>query len=168
MNRQQTMNWALPVSATANVEFFRQRLAGTPLTVMAGESWDAMAHADVSLPASGTVTVEAALLGAPMVTYYRVSAATWFVGRPLVKVPFYSMVNLIAGRGLVPELIQDEMTGERIAAEAMRLLRDPAARADMLAGLAQVRERLAGGAAAPERAAAIVEQILEGQNAHVS
>jgi lipid-A-disaccharide synthase len=168
MNREQTMNWVLPASVTAGAAFFRERTAGSPVLVTEGGSWDAMAHADLAFPASGTVTVEAALLGTPMVTYYRVSAASWIIGKPLVDVPFYSMVNLIAGRALVPELIQNQMTGERLAAEGLRLLRDESARAAMRAGLAEVRDHLSGHTSAPARAAAIIREVLEGQHAHVS
>ena len=64
--------------------------ARSPIQVIEGESWDAMAHADVALAASGTVTVEAALLGTPMVTFYKVTAPSWVVGKLLVRVPFYS------------------------------------------------------------------------------
>jgi lipid-A-disaccharide synthase len=126
-----------------------------------------MAHSDVALAASGTVTVEAALLGTPMVTFYKVTAASWLAGRFLVNVPFYSMVNLIAGRAIVPELMQSQMTGENLAREARRLLGDPAARAEMKQGLAEVRERLAGRMGAPQRAAAAIQEILEGQVTHV-
>jgi lipid-A-disaccharide synthase len=136
--------------------------------VIEGESWDAMAHADVALAASGTVTVEAALLGTPMVTFYKVTAASWAMGKMLVDVPFYSMVNLIAGRAVVPELMQGQMTGQRLAQEATRLLTDPAARVQMQAGLAEVRDKLSGGGNAPLRGATIIQGILEGQAAHVS
>ena len=81
------------------------------------------------------------------------------------------MVNLIAGRAVVPELMQSEMTGESIAREARRLLDDGSARAGMKAGLAEVAGRArkrAGRPAAPPRAAAIIQEILEGQVAHVS
>lgn len=174
--REQAVNLVLPASATAGAAFFRERTGRSPIRVIEGESWDAMAHADVALAASGTVTVEAALLGTPMVTFYKVTAPSWAAGKLLVRVPFYSMVNLIAGRAVVPELMQDEMTGERIAREARRLLTDEAARAEMKAGLAEVRERLSGGGGAgsggegtaPQRAAAIIQEILEGQVAHVS
>jgi lipid-A-disaccharide synthase len=137
--------------------------------VIEGESWDAMAHADLVLAASGTVTVEAALLGTPMVTFYKVTLPSWVAGKLLVRVPFYSMVNLIAGRAVVPELMQSRMTGETIAREARRLLADPDARARMKAGLTEVREKLSqAGVSAPRRAAAIIQEILEGQVAHVS
>jgi lipid-A-disaccharide synthase len=138
--------------------------------VIEGESWDAMAHATLALAASGTVTVEAALLGVPMVTFYKVTTPSWLLGKWLVKVPYYTMVNLIAGRRVVPELMQSEMTGERIAEEALRLLGDADARARMMAGLEEVRNRLAeaGPGEAPRRAALIIKDILERQVAHVS
>jgi lipid-A-disaccharide synthase len=146
-----------------------------------------LAHADVALAASGTVTVEAALLGTPMVTFYKVTTPSWVVGKLLVRIPFYSMVNLIAGRAVVPELMQSQMTGESIAREARRLLTDEKARAEMKAGLAEVREKLSQGPVArafspvrsgpqvspadetaPRRAAAIIQEILEGQVVHVA
>jgi lipid-A-disaccharide synthase len=114
-----------------------------PVRIVEGETRDAMAHADVTLAASGTVAMEAALLGAPLVSFYRVSPLTWFIGRPLVNVPFYTMVNLVAGRRVIPELIQSDMTGERIASEALILLESESARAEMKAGLSEVARLLA-------------------------
>ena len=168
IERVRPANWVLPASATAGTGFFRDRTRGSAIRVIEGESWDAMAHAELALAASGTVTVEAALLGTPMVTYYKVTTPSWLAGKLLVNVPFYSMVNLIAGRAVVPELMQNRMTGENIAAEALRLLTDSAARAEMQAGLAEVRTHLSGETGAPRRAAAIIHDILEGQVAHVS
>ena len=164
----QAASFILPAAPTAGVDFFRERIGGAPIQVIDGENWDSIAHADLALAASGTVTVEAALLGTPMVTFYKVTAASWAMGKMLVDVPFYSMVNLVAGRAVVPELMQGQMTGERIAQEARRLLTDPVARGIMQAGLAEVREKLSGGGNAPQRAAAIIHAILEGQAAHVS
>jgi lipid-A-disaccharide synthase len=103
-----------------------------------------------------------------MVTFYKVTAASWLAGKFLVDVPFYSMVNLIAGRAIVPELMQGQMNGENLAREATRLLRDEKVRSEMKAGLAEVREKLAGSAGAPGRAAAAIQEILEGQVTHVS
>jgi lipid-A-disaccharide synthase len=165
---QQAINVVLPASVTTGAAFFSGRLGRSPVQVIEGESWDAMAHADLALAASGTVTVEAALLGTPMVTFYKVTAASWLAGKFLVDVPFYSMVNLIAGRAVVPELMQSQMTGANLAREAIRLLADQPARAEMKAGLAEVRQKLAGGSAAPQRAAVAIREILEGQVTHVS
>jgi lipid-A-disaccharide synthase len=166
--REQAVNLILPASVTTGAGFFKQRIGSTPVRVIEGESWDAMAHSDLALAASGTVTVEAALLGTPMVTFYKVTAASWLAGKFLVDVPFYSMVNLIAGRAIVPELMQGQMNGENLAREATRLLRDEKVRSEMKAGLAEVREKLAGSAGAPGRAAAAIQEILEGQVTHVS
>ena len=161
-------SFLLPASATTGVAFFRERIGSESIQVIEGEAWDAMAHADVVLAASGTVTIEAVLLGTPMVTYYRVSPLTW-LAKPLVRVPFYSMVNLVAGRAVVPELIQADMTGERIAAEALRLLEDSGARARMRDGLAETARKLSVAGPPPmRRAAAVIQELMEGQLAHVS
>ena len=168
LSRDEDMNFILAASATTGSEFFRKRMGDTPIQVIEGESWDAIAHADLALAASGTVTVEAALLGTPMVTFYKVTTPSWIAGRLLVRVPFYSMVNLIAGRSVVPELMQGRMTGVNLAAEARRLLSDQTARAEMREGLAEVRRRLSTGGPAPYRAGTIIQEIWEGQVAHVS
>jgi lipid-A-disaccharide synthase len=166
--REQAVNFVLPASVTTGAAFFEERTGRSPIRVIEGESWDAMAHSDLALAASGTVTVEAALLGTPMVTYYKVTGASWLMGKFLVDIPFYSMVNLIAGRAVVPELMQDQMTGENLAREALRLLSGGPEREEMKAGLAEVREKLAGRTGAPERAALAIQEILEGQVTHVS
>jgi lipid-A-disaccharide synthase len=114
----------------------------------------------VALAASGTVTVEAAMLGTPMVTFYRVTDVSWALGRWLVDVPFYSMVNLVAGRSIVPELMQRQATGERLAAEAARLLHDPEAREAMKHSLAAVTRALATSENPIEKAARIASEYL--------
>jgi len=166
--RDRATSFVLPASPTAGAAFFKERIGKAPVQVIEGESWDAMAHSDLALAASGTVTVEAALLGTPMVTFYKVTGLSWMMGRMLVRVPFYSMVNLIAGRAVVPELMQSALTGERLAAEAGRLLRDETARARMRADLAEVARKLSGGAPPMTRASAIIQDLMEGQLAHVS
>jgi len=165
---QQATHFLLPASETTGAAFFRERIQCAPIQVIEGETWDAIAHADLALTASGTVTIEAALAGTPMVTFYKVNALSWLLGRLLVRVPFYSMVNLIAGRAIVPELMQSAMTGERLAANALWLLRDGASRQRMREDLADVARRLSSEGRAMEKAAALVEQLMEGQAAHVS
>jgi len=150
------LNFVLPASANCGAAFFSQALTGSSIRAIDGEAWDALAHCDLALAASGTVTVEAALLGAPMVTFYKVTGLTWNLGKWLVDVPFFSMVNLIAGRKVVDELIQHDMTGERLAAEAAALLDDPAKRAKMKAELARVACGLTAPVAVGESADPIV------------
>lgn len=139
---------------------FWERFDESAIKVIEGSTWDLLAHADLALAASGTVTMEAALLGTPTVTFYRVTALTWILGRKLVKVPFLSMVNLVAERQVVPELIQQDMTADRLVAEASRLLDDPQARAVQQAGLAEVRARLTAVEGPMERAADIIDGII--------
>jgi lipid-A-disaccharide synthase len=124
-----------------------------------GETHAALGAATLALVASGTATVEAALLGVPMVVVYRISRLTYGLGRPLVSVPHYAMVNLIAGRAVVPELMQSDFTPERVAAEAAGLLDDPGRREAMKRDLEEVRRRL-GAPGASARAAAVVAAAL--------
>lgn len=121
---------------------FRERISALSIKVIENETRDAIGHADVALAASGTVTIEAAVLGTPMVTFYRVSPLSWRLGRWLVKVPFLSMVNLVAGSGIVPELMQDELTPGNLAAAAEELLTNTERARRMRADLARVREAL--------------------------
>jgi len=130
------------------------------IQVIEGDTWNAIAHAEVALAASGTVTIEAALLGTPMVVFYRVSPLSWLLGRILVDVPFYSMVNLIAGRPVVPELMQNEVSGESLAEHGRRLLADEEARRRMKAELAEVARALSGDEDPIEKAAACVIELL--------
>jgi lipid-A-disaccharide synthase len=109
-----------------------------------GAAYDVLAGADVAVVSSGTATVEAALCGVPMVVVYRVSPTTAAIARPLIRAPHFAMVNLIAGRPVVPELIQDAFTGPAVAREVARLLDSPAARETMRRDLATVETRLHG------------------------
>lgn len=154
---------AAPVGFTekAGGEFFRERISRRSIQVIEGETWDVLAHADLALAASGTVTMEAALLGTPLITYYKVTGVSWMLGRFLVDVPFYSMVNLIAERRLAPELMQNEMTGERIARETMNLLHNEQALAEMRRGLGEIRLKLESEEDPMVRAARIIKESFQ-------
>jgi lipid-A-disaccharide synthase len=132
---------------------------GVSVTRVEGATYDALSAADCAIVASGTATVEAALLGTPMVVVYRVSPTSAFVLKRMVRSPFIAMVNLIAGRRVVPELIQDQFTSEAVVEEVRKLLESPAARDEMKAGLAGVRTKLGPGGAI-ERAADIFAGML--------
>ncbi len=123
-----------------------------------------LSQARAAIVASGTATVEAALIGTPFVMVYRVSPATWRLGRPLVTVPFFAMPNLIAGREVVPELVQDKCTPENIVAKMTEIIPDSPQRESMLEGLREVRAKLAspdGASTASDRAAAAVLAALD-------
>lgn len=143
---------------------FSERIRGSSIQVIVdaaieNKTWDALAHAEMALAASGTVTIEAALLGCPLVTFYKVNALSWILGRWLVRAPFLSMVNLVAERRIVAELIQGDMSGERIAAEAERLLADPRAMERMRVDLKEVAARLKSDDDPMEIAASWVERV---------
>lgn len=133
--------------------------AGLPITRVEGETYDALASADCAIVASGTATVEAALLGTPMVVIYRVAPATAAILRHMLRTPFIGMVNLIAGRKVAPELIQDAFTPAAVEAEVRRLLESDQQRAEAKNALAEVREKM-GPAGAIERAADIFARML--------
>ena len=125
-----------------------------------GEETDAvLASSDVALVASGTATVQAALHDTPMIVVYRVSPTTYQIARRLVRVETVGMVNLIAGRRLVPELLQEACTPDAIAREALSILTDPARARDVRDGLAEVRAKL-GGPGASRRAAEAILRVM--------
>jgi lipid-A-disaccharide synthase len=151
---------ALPAGFQAGEQKFSERVRAASIQIVEGHTWDALAQAEIALAASGTVTIEGAMLNVPLVTFYRVNALSWILGRWLVRAPFLSMVNLVAGRKLVPELIQRDMTPDKIASEAIRLLDSPGEREFMRTGLRDVADRLRSAQDPMERAARLVEEVL--------
>jgi lipid-A-disaccharide synthase len=101
-----------------------------------------MAAADVVLSACGTANLEAALLGAPFVAFYRISRLTYALGRRFVRIGDYSIVNILAGTRIVPELVQKDFTAENVAREALRLLDSAPDRAEMIARFKEIRRSL--------------------------
>jgi len=139
----------------APLEALRQA-ADAPVPIVIGRTDDVLEAADVVITASGTATVEAALHERPMVIVYRVSRVTYALGRRLLKVDTFGMANLIAGRRVVPELIQDRFTEEAVATEAMTLLQDERVAARVRGELAEVRRKLGGPGASGRAAEAIL------------
>jgi lipid-A-disaccharide synthase len=145
----------LAAAPSIDVAALEAELRGLPLRLVQDKTHAVLGASTLALVASGTATVEAALLGTPMIVVYRLSALTYALGRPLVQVPHVAMANLIAGERVVPELIQGAFTPERVAAEAAALLGDPARLQGMKEALGEVRRRL-GPPGASARAAEIV------------
>ena len=131
-----------------------------PMRVVEDATYDALGAADLAIVSSGTATVEAALMNAPMIVVYRLAPLTAAIARWLVRTPMFAMVNLIAGKRVVPELVQKDFTPERVAQEAIRLLDSPDAREEMQRGLAEVRTKL-GPPGAIDRAADIIATMLK-------
>lgn len=136
------------------------RDAPVPITLVPGFVYDVMDLSDLVITASGTATLEAAILGKPMVIVYKVSSLSYWVGRALVRVKHIGLVNLVAGKEIVRELLQEEVHPERIAGEALRLLRNPALYRKTIESLAEVRQSL-GEPRASHRAARVVLSLLQ-------
>jgi lipid-A-disaccharide synthase len=160
----------LPVAPTLDRSFLSSLISseiGERKITLVPESLPALAHSRAGIIASGTATVEAAMMNTPFVMVYRVSPLTYLLGKPRVKVPRFAMVNLIAEEEVVPELVQHDFTAEKVVARMNEILPDGAARKRMLAGLAGVKERLrppqatSGAAQHPaDRAAEIISNLL--------
>jgi lipid-A-disaccharide synthase len=123
-------------------------------------TYDALGAADLSIVSSGTATVEGALMDSPMIVVYRLAPVTAAIARWLVRTPMFAMVNLIAAKRVVPELVQKDFTPLRLANETIRLLDSPDAREEMRRGLADVREKL-GPPGAVDRAADLIAGMLK-------
>ena len=136
---------------------------GDSVAVVEHRTDDVLGAADVALVASGTVTVQAALHQCPMVVVYRLSPLTYWLGKPFVHVDTYAMANLVAGRRVVPELIQEAFTPDRVAAEALRVLTDPDHAAAVRRALGEVRGKLGTPGASRRAADAVIEVARRGR-----
>lgn len=149
------VQWILPVAPTLDAAFVRAHLAGAPVSLVEGRTYAARAHADAALVASGTATLETALLGTPFAIVYKLNALTYQLARRIVKVPHFGLANVVARREVAPELLQGEVNPDRLAVELARLL-DPDIARNLRAGLAEVRGHLG----APGAAARVAEDLL--------
>ena len=156
------VQFIVPVASTLREEAVRPFLAShatLDVTLVPGRANEAVGASDVALVKSGTSTLETALMQRPMVVVYKMAWLSWVVGRLFVRVTHFALVNILAGRAVVPELLQLEASPERMAAEAERLLSDPVIRAEQVRGLVEVRRTL-GGPGAPLRVAEEVAAFL--------
>jgi lipid-A-disaccharide synthase len=133
--------------------------ASANFAIVEGDTYNTLCYSEVAVVASGTATVEAALAGTPMVIIYRGSEINWRLIRPLIHLDTFGMVNLIAGRRIVPELIQQDANGEKIASEVLSIVSDPSRLSRMRQDLAAVREVLTAheGSAAERAAHSVIE-----------
>jgi lipid-A-disaccharide synthase len=151
----------LPVAPSLSKEALRQAFAGTRVqpVLVDGRAPEVVGASDVAVVASGTATLEAALMGRPSVVVYRVSPVSYLVGRALLDVPFISLPNLLLKEEALPELIQGQMNPGRIAAEVLRLLDDGPERQRRLAQLSQLRATLGTGSASQQAADAVLSLL---------
>jgi len=154
--------YILPLAPTltfAQQTTIRNQLGSSPVTITR-DARATLHHARASVVASGTATVEAALIGNPFIVVYRLSRASYAVARRFVKVPHVAMANLIAGRRIVPELIQDMFTPENVAAALRPLIESTPERATMQLSLAEIRQSLQQGESAIQQVAEHVLRLL--------
>ncbi|GEL73545.1 lipid-A-disaccharide synthase [Myxococcus virescens] len=155
----------VPLAPTIDREEITSRFEGSGVTpiLVEGRAPEVVGASDAAVVASGTAVLEAGLMQRPLVVVYRVSLITYWVGRLMLKVAFVSLINLLAGRRVVPELLQGEMTPERIAEEVRRVWIPGAPREEMLQGLAEMRGRLGETGAATRAAESVLELLPPGR-----
>lgn len=153
------------VGSVADVDqgLYRRILSeeGCNAAIVEGRTYDLMASSDVLLVASGTATLEAAILGTPMVVLYRMASLSYLLARMVVSLPFVALPNIIAGRRIVPELIQGDMSPERIGLEAVRILEEPGERRRIGDDLGEVRRKLGEPGASRRVAEMAIRMIHE-------
>ena len=160
LKRERDVQFLLIRASTIERSELERAVAGSPVEVrvVEGDTYNMLAAADLVWVASGTATLEAGLLGKPMVITYRLSPLSYWLGRLLIQVDHIGMVNIIAGERIVPELIQKDVTAHRILAETRRMLQPEVNRA-VVRKLRAVRERL-GPPGAPGRVADMAMSLL--------
>jgi len=161
-----TYEFLLPVAVTLDRHWLQGLIPSNVSIHLVSEALPALAHSRAGIIASGTATVEAAMMGTPFVMVYRVSPVTYLLGRPRVKVKYFAMVNLIADREIVPELVQQDFTADRVVARLSEILPEGACRSRMIEDLKAVKSQLRGPdpgqVHAPDAAAGIILQLWRG------
>lgn len=160
LRRERPVDATILRAPTIGEDRLRRLLGGRTDIAVRDSTKERLADADLALAASGTVTLECAIVGLPVVVLYRLSPLTYHLGRRLVRIPYFSLVNIVAGKGLVPELLQDQVNGPAVAAEVRRLL-EPKAYEKVSSGLAEVRRELGEGGAGRQAAEKIATLLRE-------
>jgi len=162
LRQEMDVQFALVRASTVDLKELAARVGvfSVPVSLSDGDAYNVLEAADLVWTASGTATLETALMLRPMVIVYRMSRTTFALARRLVRVDYIGMANIIAGEKVVPELIQDDLTPERIAAESRKILGDTGLRDAMTAKLGEVRKRL-GSPGAAARVAAMAFDMME-------
>jgi len=157
------VSFAIPVAPSVDRRLVETLVQGgaARFFILSGRLWDILEAATLVITASGTVTLETAMAGTPMIIVYKVSPFSYWFGKRLVRVKHIGLANLVAGRPIVPELVQHEASVEKIAQKALQMLRDKQGLADMVHALHHVAESL-GTPGASKRAAEVALRILLG------
>jgi lipid-A-disaccharide synthase len=155
--------FVLPVAPGIERKFVENIIQARPITMVTDDTYNAVRYSRAAVVASGTATLETALLGTPEVIVYRISRATWFLGKFLLKVRLFGIVNIILGEEVVPELFQDRMTPEAVSRMALRLMDDVWMQSRIRGNYEKLRRQLGSGKVAERVANVIAERISSGQ-----
>ncbi|WP_298565336.1 lipid-A-disaccharide synthase [uncultured Phascolarctobacterium sp.] len=161
LEKRPDTDFTMPRAKTIPLEMLENmvKAAGVPVKIIEGDNYDVMFSADLALATSGTVTLEAALCGLGSAIVYKTSPITAFIARRVINIPDIGLPNIVAGRHILPELLQEDFTPERLQQEALKLL-EPERNAQMKKDLAYVKERL-GASGAVHRVAELILRIAE-------
>jgi lipid-A-disaccharide synthase len=159
--RSPEFHFVLPLAHTVNRQLIDEKLAcyKVDVSIVEGMTYEVLKVGDLAFIASGTATLEAAILGTPMVVVYKGTTITYLIGSMLVKLPSFSLPNIVADKQIVPELLQDDVNAGRMVEEAFAILYGKDFADDMRRELAGVRKKLGGEGASKRTAELLVEMI---------
>ncbi|HEY2380878.1 MAG TPA: lipid-A-disaccharide synthase [Terriglobia bacterium] len=165
--RKPDAQFILPLAAGLDRRFVQEMIRGVSVKIVMNDTYNAIRFARAAIVASGTATLETALLGTPEVIVYRISHATWTLGKFLLKVRLFGIVNIILGEEVVPELFQDRMTPEAVSQTALRLMDDVWIQSRIRTNYEKLRRQLGTGNVA-ERVAEAVEKLVNSGPGHTT
>ena len=159
LERKPETQFVLPVASGLSEDFVRQFIGNRPIRLTSGDTYDAIRHARAAIVASGTATLETALLGTPELIVYRIGRATWLLGKLLLRIRMFGLVNIILGEEVVPELYQDSMTPDNIADITIKLIDDVWTQSQIRGNYERLRRQLGGGDVAMKVADAVYRTV---------
>jgi len=163
LEKKPETQFVLPLASGLDRHFVQDMIHHVPVKIIADDTYNAVRYARAAIVASGTATLETALLGTPEVIVYRISQATWTLGKFLLKVRLFGIVNIILGEEVVPELFQDRMTPQAVSQTALRLMDDVWIQSRIRANYEKLRRQLGTGNVAERVADAVAELANSGQ-----
>ncbi len=159
LNEKPEAQFVLPVAAGLDVDFVGRFVGSRPIRLITGDTYDAIRYSRAAIVASGTATLETALLGTPEVIVYRIGRATWLLGKFLLRVRMFGLVNIILGEEVVPELYQDKMTPENVSRMTLKLMDDVWTQSQIRGNYEKLRRQLGRGNVAEKVAEAVYEVV---------
>jgi lipid-A-disaccharide synthase len=154
--------FVLPLAPGLDRPFVQKMIESAPIKIVSNDAYNAIRYSRAAIVKSGTATLETALLGTPEVIVYRISSATWFLGKFLLKIRLFGLVNIILGEEVVPELFQDRMTPETVSQTALRLMDDVWMQSQIRGNYEKLRRQLGTGRVAERVAEAVAKVVSSG------